>query len=132
LNSNMIHRFILPITLLGVVSAQTVVLNDKTITILKDEVVLEVRGLVCSFCAMGLQGGLSSLKYVDKKKYNNGVFVDVEYQYAVIAEKSDQDIDIDEAITMITKSGYEVLSVYTNRTGEKIEVRKFEAKKDEK
>ena len=132
MNSNMIHRFILPITLLGVVSAQTVVLNDKTITILKDEVVLEVRGLVCSFCAMGLQGGLSSLKYVDKKKYNDGVFVDVEYQYAIIAEKSDQDIDIDEAITMITKSGYEVLSVYTNRTGEKIEVRKFEAKKDEK
>ena len=132
MNSNFIHRFILPITLLGLVSAQTVVLNNKTITILKDEVVLEVRGLVCSFCAVGLQGGLSSLKYVDKKKYNNGVFVDVEYQYAVIAEKSDQDIDIDEAITMITKSGYEVLSVYTNRTGEKIEVRKFEAKKDEK
>ena len=132
MNSNIIHRFILPITLLGFVSAQTVALNDKTITILKDEVVLEVRGLVCSFCAMGLQGGLSSLKYVDKKKYNNGVFVDVEYQYAVIAEKSNQDIDIDEAITMITKSGYEVLSVYTNRTGEKIEVRKFEAKKDEK
>jgi len=132
LNSNIIHRFILPITLLGLVSAQTVALNDKTITILKDEVVLEVRGLVCSFCAVGLQGGLSSLKYVDKKKYNNGVFVDVEYQYAVIAEKSNQDIDIDEAITMITKSGYEVLSVYTNRTGEKIEVRKFEAKKDEK
>jgi len=132
LNSNIIHRFILPIALLGLISAQTVALNDKTITILKDEVVLEVRGLVCSFCAMGLQGGLSSLKYVDKKKYNNGVFVDVEYQYAVIAEKSNQDIDIDEAITMITKSGYEVLSVYTNRTGEKIEVRKFEAKKDEK
>ena len=132
MNSNIIHRFILPITLLSLVSAQTVVLNNKTITILKDEVVLEVRGLVCSFCAMGLQGGLSSLKYVDGKKYNNGVFVDVEYQYAVIAEKSDQDIDIDEAITMITKSGYEVLSVYTNRTGEKIEVRKFEAKKDEK
>ena len=132
MNSNIIHRFILPITLLGLVSAQTVVLNNKTITILKDEVVLEVSGLVCSFCAMGLQGGLSSLKYVDGKKYNNGVFVDVEYQYAVIAEKSDQDIDIDEAIAMITKSGYEVLSVYTNRTGEKIEVRKFEAEKDEK
>ena len=132
MNSNIIHRFILPITLLGLISAQTVALNDKTITILKDEVVLEVRGLVCSFCAVGLQGGLSSLKYVDKKKYNGGVFVDVEYQYAVIAEKSDQDIDIDEAITMITKSGYEALSVYTNRTGEKIEVRKFEAKKDEK
>jgi len=109
-----------------------VVLNDKTITISKDEVVLEVSGLVCSFCATGLQGGLSSLKYVDGKKYNNGVFVNVEYQYAVIAEMIDHDINVDEAITMITKSGYEVLSVYTNRTGDKIEVRKFEAKKDEK
>ena len=132
MNTNIIHRFILPITLLGLVSAQTVVLNDKTITILKDEVVLEVNGLVCSFCAMGLQGGLSSLKYIDEKKYNDGVFVNVEYQYAVIAEMIDHDINVDEAITMITKSGYEVLSVYTNRTGEKIEFRKFEAKKDEK
>ena len=132
MNTNIIHRFILPITLMGQVSAQTVILNDKTITILKDEVVLEVNGLVCSFCAMGLQGGLSSLKYIDGKKYNNGVFVNVEYQYAVIAEMIDHDINVDEAITMITKSGYEVLSVYTNRTGEKIEVRKFEAKKDEK
>ena len=67
-----------------------------------------------------------------EKKYNNGVFVNVEYQYTVIAEMIDHDINVDEAITMITKSGYEVLSVYTNRTGEKIEVRKFEAKKDEK
>jgi len=56
----------------------------------------------------------------------------VEYQYTVIAEMIDHDINVDEAITMITKSGYEVLSVYTNRTGEKIEVRRFEAKKDEK
>jgi len=46
LNSNIIHRFILPIALLGMVSAQTVELDDKTITILKDEVVLEVSGLV--------------------------------------------------------------------------------------
>ena len=79
MNSNCILKFILPITLLGLVSSQTVVLNNKTITILKDEVVLEVRGLVCSFCAMGLQGGLSSLKYVDGKKYNNGVFVNYEW-----------------------------------------------------
>jgi hypothetical protein len=125
-------QIILLITLIGIVSAQTIELYGKKLNIHKDEVILEVSGLVCSFCAVGLQGGLSSLKDVDKKKYIDGVFVDVEYQYAVIAEAADKDIDIDKAIELIVKSGYEVKTVFTNRTGEKIETRKIESKKDEK
>ncbi len=125
-------QIILLITLIGIVSAQTIELYGKKLDIHKDEVILEVSGLVCSFCAVGLQGGLSSLKDVDKKKYIDGVFVDVEYQYAVIAEAADKDIDIDKAIELIVKSGYEVKTVFTNRTGEKIETRKIESKKDEK
>ena len=124
-------QIILLITLIGIVSAQTIELYGKKLNIHKDEVILEVSGLVCSFCAVGLQGGLSSLKDVDKKKYIDGVFVDVEYQYAVIAEAADKDIDIDKAIELIVKSGYEVKTVFTNRTGEKIETRKIESKKDE-
>ncbi|HIC38742.1 MAG TPA: hypothetical protein EYO79_04640 [Candidatus Marinimicrobia bacterium] len=125
-------QIILLITLIGIVSAQTIELYGKKLDIHKDEVILEVSGLVCSFCAVGLQGGLSSLKDVDKKKYIDGVFVNVEYQYAVIAEAADKDIDIDKAIELIVKSGYEVKTVFTNRTGEKIETRKIESKKDEK
>jgi hypothetical protein len=125
-------QIILLIVLIGIVSAQTIELYGKKLDIHKDEVILEVSGLVCSFCAVGLQGGLSSLKDVDKKKYIDGVFVDVEYQYAVIAEAADKDIDIDKAIELIVKSGYEVKTVFTNRTGEKIETRKIESKKDEK
>jgi hypothetical protein len=124
-------QIILLIILIGIVSAQTIELYGKKLDIHKDEVIIEVSGLVCSFCAVGLQGGLSSLKDVDKKKYIDGVFVDVEYQYAVIAEAADKDIDIDKAIELIVKSGYEVKTVFTNRTGEKIETRKIESKKDE-
>ncbi len=102
----------------------------QKVTILKDEVVIEIRGLVCSFCAVGLQGGLSSLHNVDKEKYINGVLVDIEHHFAVIAEISGKDINIDEALTMITKSGYEVFTVYTNRSGEKIDVRNFEVNKN--
>ena len=120
------------LVLAGIVSAQTIELNGKKVNIPRDEVVLEVSGLVCSFCAIGLQGGLSSLQHIDKKKYNDGVFVDVKYQYAVIAEAADKDIDIEKAIAMIVKSGYEVKTVFTNRTGEKIETRKIESNKDEK
>jgi len=125
-------QIILFLVLAGIVSAQTIELNGKKVNIPRDEVVLEVSGLVCSFCAIGLQGGLSSLQHIDKKKYNDGVFVDVKYQYAVIAEAADKDIDIEKAIAMIVKSGYEVKTVFTNRTGEKIERRKIESKKDEK
>ena len=125
-------QIILFLVLAGIVSAQTIELYGKKLNIPRDEVVLEVSGLVCSFCAIGLQGGLSSLQHIDKKKYNDGVFVDVKYQYAVIAEAADKDIDIEKAIAMIVKSGYEVKTVFTNRTGEKIERRKIESKKDEK
>lgn len=125
-------QIILFLVLAGIVSAQTIELYGKKVNISRDEVVLEVSGLVCSFCAIGLQGGLSSLQHIDKKKYNDGVFVDVKYQYAVIAEAADKDIDIEKAIAMIVKSGYEVKTVFTNRTGEKIETRKIERKKDEK
>ena len=125
-------QIILFLVLAGIVSAQTIELYGKKVNIPRDEVVLEVNGLVCSFCAIGLQGGLSSLQHIDKKKYNDGVFVDVKYQYAVIAEAADKDIDIEKAIAMIVKSGYEVKTVFTNRTGEKIERRKIESKKDEK
>ena len=125
-------QIILFLVLAGIVSAQTIELYGKKVNIPRDEVVLEVSGLVCSFCAIGLQGGLSSLQHIDKKKYNDGVFVDVKYQYAVIAEAADKDIDIEKAIAMIVKSGYEVKTVFTNRTGEKIETRKIESKKDEK
>ena len=125
-------QIILFLVLAGIVSAQTIELYGKKLNIPRDEVVLEVSVLVCSFCAIGLQGGLSSLQHIDKKKYNDGVFVDVKYQYAVIAEAADKDIDIEKAIAMIVKSGYEVKTVFTNRTGEKIETRKIERKKDEK
>ena len=61
--------FMLSIAFLGSVNAQNIELNGKNITIHQNDVVIEVRGLVCSFCAIGLQGGLSSLQHIDKNKY---------------------------------------------------------------
>ena len=118
MKNKIINNFILLSTLIGFAGAQSIDLNGKNIILPEDEVVM--------------QGGLSSLQHIDKKKYNDGIFVDVKYQYAVIAEAADKDIDIEKAIAMIVKSGYEVKTVFTNRTGEKIETRKIESKKDEK
>jgi len=46
----------------------------------------------------------------------------VEYQYVIIAEKDNDYIDIEKALEMITDSGYEVASIYTNRTGKKFDI----------
>jgi len=119
---NIVKKGSLILILFSFVGAQTIELNKKIITIKRHEVLIEVRGLVCSFCAMGLQGGLSSLKNIEPNKFNAGVFVDVEHQYVIIAEKDNYYINIEEVLEMITGSGYEVASIYTNRTGEKIEI----------
>tara|TARA_B100000959_G_scaffold286980_1_gene368457 strand:+ start:2438 stop:2737 length:300 start_codon:yes stop_codon:yes gene_type:complete len=89
--------------------------NDRDIkTRKKDRHIL----LICklSLC------DLSSLENVETNKFNAGVFVDVEYQYVIIAEKDNDYIDIEKALEMITDSGYEVASIYTNRTGKKFDI----------
>ena len=67
-----------------------------------DTLTFKVSGLVCSFCAHGLNKGIGKLDYTDKKS----VFVDINNQTVkvVILKKP----NIEETIKVITDSGYEV------------------------
>ena len=109
----------------GVVIGQSVDLNGQKIDISQNEIVLEISGLVCSFCAMGLQNKLSKLDHLDKSKYNNGVFIDVKHQYAIIAESENENVGLDEVVKLTTEAGYDVKTIYTNPVGDKIKVKEF-------
>jgi hypothetical protein len=74
---------------------------------------------------MGLQNKLSKLDHLDKSKYNKGIFIDVKHQYAIIAESENENVDIDEAVKLTTKAGYDVKTIYTNPVGDKIKVKEF-------
>jgi len=88
--------------------------------------VFQVKGLVCSFCAHGLQKGLSKLKFVDKKKYTKGVYADINHQFVKVGLKKDKKPNIDKALTVITDAGYEVLKSYVNPTGSSLKVKEYE------
>ena len=99
----------------------TIDINKKKLEIGKTDVVFKVKGMVCSFCAQGLQKSLSKLSYVDKKNYTKGVKVNLKDQVTIISTKEGAKIDYNLAVKKIADAGYSVEEAYHNPTGLKVE-----------
>ena len=67
------------------------------------EAVIQVNGIVCSFCAHGVQKALGKLGILDATKYQKGVFVDVDEQRVVLALEDDAAIPFAEIGRRIRK-----------------------------
>ena len=114
----------------GLAFGQSVNINGQKVNVGQEDLVFQVKGLVCSFCAHGLQKGLSKLKFVDKKKYTKGIHTDINHQYVVVGLKKGEEINVDDVIDVITDAGYEVFKFYTNPSGSELKV--IEHEKDTK
>ena len=114
--------FVLLIYVISVVNSQTIEIEKAKVSIKQNEIVFKVKGLVCSFCAQGLQKSLSKLDFIDKKKHKKGVYVDIENQYTLVAIKQGSNVVFDDAISAIIDAGYEVDDIYHNPNGSKIEL----------
>ena len=99
----------------------TIDINKKKLEIGKTDVVFKVKGMVCSFCAQGLQKSLSKLSYVNKKNYTKGVKVNLKDQVTIISTKEGAKIDYNLAVKKIADAGYSVEKAYHNPTGSKVE-----------
>ena len=108
-------------TLIKLGHAQTINLNDAEIQIGKSDLVFHVKGMVCSFCAYGLQKSLGKLDFIDKSRYTTGTFIDINNQFAQVAIKPGKEPNIGDAVKVIKNAGYEVQAVYINPSGKKIE-----------
>ena len=84
----------------------------------RNEVMVVVNGIVCSFCAQGVNKKLSKLPYIDRTKYKKGVKVEIEKQLVTIAVKPDSGFSLDEVLRKIKSGGYEPVTVHTNLNGE--------------
>ena len=67
-----------------------------------DTITFKVNGLVCSFCAHGLNKGIGKMDYTDK----NNVFVDINNQIVKVVILKEPNIE--ETIKVISDSGYDV------------------------
>ena len=123
---NIIKSLIFTIGLAGLSYGQSVEINGQKVDVGQEDLVFQVKGLVCSFCAHGLQKGLSKLKFVDKKKYTKGVYTDITHQFVKVGLKKNKKPNIDKALNVITDAGYEVLKSYVNPTGSALKVKEYE------
>ena len=73
--------------------------------VLATDYVVEVHGIVCSFCAKGVTKKVSKLPFIDRSKYNKGVKVEIEDQKVTIAVLPDQTLDVDSLYHAIVAGG---------------------------
>ena len=121
-----IKSFIVILGLAGIAFGQSVEINGEKVEVGQEDLVFEIKGLVCSFCAHGLQKGMSKLKFVDKKKYTKGVYTDITHQFVKVGLKKDKIPNIDKALVANQNAGYEVLKSYVNPTGKALKVKEYE------
>ena len=94
-------KLLLIILLASILTAQTYTVGD-TIT-------FKVSGLVCSFCAHGLNKGIGKMDYTDEKS----VFVDIKKQTVKVVILKEPNIK--ETIKLIKDTGYDVSRItYAN------------------
>ena len=99
-------RLLLLLLLISLSASQTHTVSDT--------LMFKVNGLVCSFCAHGLNKGIGKMAYTSKEK----VFVDIDNQIVkVILNRRHKRLPssiINQTITVIVESGYEVNKVFFN------------------
>ena len=74
--------------------------------------VVNVNGLVCEFCSLGVTKKVSKLPFIDHSKYNNGVKVEIESQMVTIAVKPDATLDKEALFAAIESGGYNPEKIY--------------------
>jgi len=82
-----------------------------------NQVKIQVRGIVCSFCAFGVQKNLSKLEFLNPKEFKKGVLVDVKNQQITLALAEDKQLNLVEIYNSIKKGGYEPEVVYLRVKG---------------
>ena len=77
-----------------------------------DTLTFKVKGLVCSFCAHGLNKGIGKLSFTDEKS----VFVDIKNQIVKVALNENYKVvpHLKQTIDLIRESGYDVDKVFLN------------------
>ena len=83
----------------------------------RDQTIIQVNGVVCSFCAYGAEKALSKLDGLNKTEFGNGVLVDVETHRITIALQPGEKIPFHEIYRRIKKAGYDPITIHVRPEG---------------
>ena len=89
----------------------------KQISIEENEVGVDVLGIVCSFCAYGVEKKMSRLDFVDTNRFSDGVFTDIKSQQLKVAIRPRQKVNLQAIKKAIKQAGYELVAVHLRLSG---------------
>ncbi|MBL4888867.1 MAG: hypothetical protein JKX97_02460 [Candidatus Lindowbacteria bacterium] len=100
----------------SIVTRPFVILGDS-VTVSPDQIVVQVNGVVCSFCAVGITKNASKLSFVDRSKYTKGVFTDIDNQRVTIAHTPGKQVDFKKIYKALRDGGYDPITIHLNLSG---------------
>lgn len=79
---------------------------DRALAPKAHQIVAQVDGVVCSFCAYGLEKNLSNIPGIDKSKFGDGVLVNVKDGTVTMVLKAGEKANFDRILKAIQDGGY--------------------------
>ena len=81
------------------------------------QLIVEVKGIVCSFCAYGARKNLARVDFLDRSKFKDGLLMKTERGLITAAIQEGAKADFSQVFKAIGKGGYEILAVHVNLVG---------------
>jgi hypothetical protein len=91
--------------------------DDSPVVVAENQAVVQVNGVVCSFCAYGAEKALSKLDCLDPSEFGNGVLIDIDTHRITLAMRPGQKVPVRDIYRRIVKAGYDPITVYLRSQG---------------
>ena len=91
--------------------------DDPPVLLEENQTVVQVNGMVCSFCAYGAEKALSKLDCLDQAEFGNGVLVDINTHRITLALRPGEKIPLREIYRRIKNAGYDPITLYVRSEG---------------
>ena len=90
-----------------------ILLSDELIQVKPNQAVLQIKGIVCSFCAYGVEKNLSKLPFIDKSQGKNMILTDIEHGQVTLSLKPGATVDRESIKKAVKKAGYDLVAIHT-------------------
>jgi hypothetical protein len=92
--------------------------GEVVVSVDPNRVVIQVNGMVCSFCAYGVEKSLSKLKVLDSSQFGgDGVHLDIDHHLVTLALQPGEVLPLEDARKRIRKGGYDPVRFHLRADG---------------
>ncbi len=98
-------------------AANVALADDGPVVLEENQTVVQVNGVVCSFCAYGAEKALSKLDCLNKAEFGDGVLIDIDTHRITLAMRPGEKIPLREIYQRIKKAGYDPITLYVRSEG---------------